>query len=109
MNVFESIMNGLNEALEYEKGNLKNVRTSKVTVSPLPRYTKDDIKNIRKSLNVSQKVFADIIGVSKKTIEAWESGRNSPNGPAQRVLEIISKNHSIISECSIAKFEDRDF
>lgn len=102
MNVFESLMKGLNEAVAYEKGEIK-ARTVKVTVSPLPNYTKDRIKEIRNSLHVTQKVFADIIGVSKKTIEAWECGKNIPHGPAQRMLEIIDKNNNVISECAIAK------
>lgn len=106
MNVFESLMKGLNEAVAYEKGEIK-ARTVKVTVSPLPNYTKDRIKEIRNSLRVTQKAFADIIGVSKKTIEAWECGKNIPHGPAQRMLEIIDKNSNVISACSIAKTEEK--
>ena len=35
MNVYESVIQGLNEAIEYEKGNLK-ARTVKMSVAPLP-------------------------------------------------------------------------
>ncbi len=45
MNVFESIITGLNEAVEYEKGNLPAKKTT-ITIEPLPEMTADDIKNI---------------------------------------------------------------
>ena len=66
---FDSIMVGLNEALEVSKGNL-TVRRRKVTISPVPEYKADKIKEIREALNLSQIIFAEAVGVSVKTIEA---------------------------------------
>lgn len=34
----------------------------------------------------SQEVFAQYMGVSVKTVEAWEAGRNHPEGAACRLL-----------------------
>ncbi|MCL5058308.1 MAG: helix-turn-helix domain-containing protein [Actinobacteria bacterium] len=90
MTVFNNIVKGLNEAIQYEKGLLKGKRHV-VMVKPLPGYKANDIKNIRVKLKLPQSTFAQIIGVSPKTIEAWESGRNVPNGPSQRVLELLDK------------------
>ena len=92
------------DAVHCENEVTKNLRTNKVAVSPLPHYTRDRIRQIRKELHVTQKVFADIIGVSKKTIEAWECGKNIPHGPAQRMLEIMDKNHDALKEYIILKF-----
>ncbi|WP_282432928.1 helix-turn-helix domain-containing protein [Pelotomaculum propionicicum] len=39
---------------------------------------------MRTKLDLSQSAFANIIGVSKKAVEAWEAGVNIPQGPAQR-------------------------
>jgi putative transcriptional regulator len=41
------------------------------------------------TLGVSQAVFARLIGVSPKLVEAWESGRNTPAGPVCRLFELI--------------------
>ena len=30
---------------------------------------------------------------SKKTVEAWESGKNTPNGPSSRLLEMLDTNN----------------
>ncbi len=98
---FNSIMTGLNEALEVSKGRLKTVKRRKVTVSPLPEYNADRIKKIRESLNLSQMIFAEAMGVSIKTIEAWESGRNKPQGPASRFLQILEQDNRFLEEHQI--------
>lgn len=91
MNAYSSIIKGLQEAVEYEKGNLKGVKKHVVTVKTLPVYKAKEIKKIRTKLDLSQSAFANIIGVSKKAVEAWEAGVNIPQGPAQRMLEILDK------------------
>lgn len=97
---FDSIMVGLNEALEVSKGNL-TVRRRKVTISPVPEYKADKIKEIREALNLSQMIFAEAVGVSVKTIEAWESGRNKPQGPASRFLQLLDQDHHFLEEHQI--------
>jgi putative transcriptional regulator len=100
--VKNSIFNGLNQALEYSLGNKNNtVLTHKVSISELPNFQSQDIKKIRNKLKLSQNLFAQILGVSKKTVEAWESGKNIPQGPAQRILFIISKNPIILNDLKI--------
>lgn len=100
MNVFESIMTGLNEAVEYEKGNLPAKKTT-LTVEPLPEMTADDIKNIRNNIGLTQAMFAAVIGVSTKTVEAWEAGTNRPIGPARRMLSLIQFNPDILKVCHV--------
>ena len=40
---------------------------------------------------MTQKIFADYMGVSPKTVEAWESGINHPVGPACRLLSLLER------------------
>ena len=40
---------------------------------------------------MTQTVFANYMGVSKKTVEAWETGRTHPTGPAYRLLDILEQ------------------
>lgn len=35
--------------------------------------------------------FANYMGVSKKTVEAWELGRTHPTGPAYRLISILDQ------------------
>jgi putative transcriptional regulator len=87
--LFEDIKLGLEQAIEYEKGNLK-AKTTKVKMQPLCDFSAKDIRDIRIKANLSQTSFAALFGVSKKTVEAWESGRNIPNGTAKRLLKLLS-------------------
>ena len=57
-----------------------------------------EIKDIRKSLDLSQSSFALMIGVSVRTLQNWEQGRRVPDGPAQALLKVASKNPKAILE-----------
>ena len=86
---FDSIMKGLTESLEYAKGDSSKARKITITVAELPQFHDKQIKQIREDLNLTQRNFAFILGVSTKTVEAWESGRNIPQGTAQRFLQLL--------------------
>ena len=95
---FESIMNGLTESLAYAKGDTSKARKINVTVAELPQYHDKEIKKIREDLNLTQKNFAFVLGVSLKTVEAWESGRNIPQGTAQRFLQLLQSGGKKVLE-----------
>ncbi len=65
------------------------------TFAPPREYEACEIKEIRNSLGMTQAVFALFMGVSKKTVEAWESGRNMPDGPARRLLAMVQTDPEI--------------
>jgi len=90
MTVFDDIKKGLNEAIEYEKGVLP-VRTTVLEIAPVESFNAQEIKRIRQSTGLTQKTFALFMGVSVKTVEAWESGRNHPEGSSCRMLT-LTKN-----------------
>ena len=50
------------------------------------------IKNIRQALDVSQAVFARLVGVSDVLVRSWERGVRRPAPVARRLLDQIS-NH----------------
>jgi putative transcriptional regulator len=103
MDGFTGVIRGLEEAIEYEKGSLRGVKRRVVTVRPLTVYQSDTIKKIRTKLQLSQTAFASIIGVSKKAVEAWEAGKNIPQGPAQRMLELLDNEPGIVKKYLIEK------
>ncbi len=93
---YESIMKGLREIEAHKKGKLK-LRTTVLMVEPTPEYGAKAVKRIRQSLKLPQRAFAKLCGVSIKTVEAWESGRNVPNGSARRLFELIEKDQDILT------------
>lgn len=100
MSIYESIMQGLNEAVEYEKGNVK-AKTTLLSVAPLPDIKGPDIRSLRQELNMTQVVFAAVIGVSVKTVEAWETGTNTPSGTARRMLSLLKSDPTIPQKYNI--------
>ncbi|MCL2879796.1 MAG: helix-turn-helix domain-containing protein [Treponema sp.] len=88
MSVYKSIMQGLTEAVAYQQGKIHPHKT-RLTIKPVGIFDNDDIKQIRQSTGLSQVMFAGSLGVSPKTIEAWENGRNKPEGASRRLLEIV--------------------
>lgn len=64
--------------------------------------TPDRIRNIRKKHSLSQRKFAEIMGISQKTVESWETGRNTPSGMAKKLLIAIDKDPSLLKKLSDA-------
>ena len=91
MGIFEEIKLGLEQAIEYEKGNLKAKKTT-ISILPLDTFTSAEIKEIRNNTGLTQVLFAQYMGVSVKTVEAWEAGRNQPDGAACRLLALTKAN-----------------
>jgi putative transcriptional regulator len=85
--VSNGIMRGLEEMLEHAQGK-KDLRSHYVSTTQPKVFTAEEIRKIRDRLNMSQGLFADTIGVSKKTVESWEYGRGKPSGVAARLLTI---------------------
>lgn len=90
---FENVMSGLDEALAYEKG-VKNP----ATIERKRKLPQIDIAATRKELNMSQKKFASVIGVSVRTVEAWESGRTNPSPTAKNLIFLINSDPSLINK-----------
>jgi putative transcriptional regulator len=68
---------------------MKKIYNAYEPVEPIKVFTANDIKKIRKKMGTTQGFLAKWLGVSKKTVQAWESGRNIPNGPSARLLSLL--------------------
>ncbi len=58
---------------------------------PVKQYTAKDIKPVRKSLHVSQPVFAAYPDVTKSTVAHWEQGYKKPRGPSLKLLDLVER------------------
>lgn len=101
--VYNSIMTGLSEAIEDANGKGKKLNKRVVTVIPVKQYGAREVQEIRKTTGMSQKAFASYMGVSDKTVEAWEAGTNHPSGAASRLLSMMEMNHNLVDEFPFVK------
>ena len=87
MAVFDDIKLGLEQAIEYEKGDLIATKPT-IAVLPLESFTSAAINEIRVGAGRTQALFATSLGGSVKTVAAWESCRTHPEGAACRMLAL---------------------
>ena len=74
-----------------DKNNLA-IHSNTLSVAPVEEFTAEEIKEIRKFSGMTQALFAQYLGVSVKAVEAWEGGRNKPNGTVCRMLSITRQD-----------------
>lgn len=89
---FDLLKESFDEVInDFEKNDGKNLKTvtMRLTITPIRTYDGANIRNIRMRNNLTQSVLAKYLGVSKKTIEAWESNKNRPSGPSSRLIELL--------------------
>jgi putative transcriptional regulator len=71
------ILEGLRELKRGERGRVVNV---------------PDVGQIREKTGLSQARFAELLGVSVRTLQDWEQGRRAPSGAARTLLLVADHN-----------------
>ncbi len=91
IDLFSGIMDGLNEALAYEKG-----KASAETFARKQSLPAINVLEVRTSLSMTQKAFANVLGVSCRTVEAWECGKSTPTPTAKKLIYLIQQDNSLV-------------
>jgi len=73
---------------DIKAGNIGRVFT--MEVSPLA--------TARHKISLSQSEFAEMLGVSRRTLQEWEQGRRKPSGAAKSLITIAIKKPEVIKE-----------
>jgi len=50
----------------------------------------------RASIGMSQEQFAELLGVSARTLQDWEQGRREPTGAARMLLKVAAKHPRVL-------------
>jgi putative transcriptional regulator len=89
-------MQSIVERGESPSGNGRfTVRTLEV-VEP-GKYGAKAVRNTREAMNVSQTVFAELLGVSAALVRAWELGTRVPSPMARRLFDQVRANPSFLT------------
>ena len=80
-NIGAEILEGLRQLKRSEHG--------RVTTVP-------SVTAIRERTGLSQPRFAELLGVSVRTLQEWEQGRRAPSGAARTLLMIAAKNPRVL-------------
>ena len=82
--MFDELIESVREAGKIYRGEKQAKRV--FTYAPL------DVKNIREKIGLSQRAFSALVHVSTRTLQNWEQGRRTPNGPALALLTILKND-----------------
>ena len=89
---FDSIKQGLNEAITHAK--------SKSKATGVKLYTPQavDVSGLRQRLSLTQEQFAARFGFSVATLRHWERGDRAPSGASLVLLNVIDRNPAAVLE-----------
>ena len=87
------LKSAMEDALGFQRGKRRDLKVTRVQAPRPPKaLSPRDIARIRERLNCSQAVFAMLLNISPKTVQAWEQGAREPGDAALKLLT-IAKNH----------------
>ena len=66
------------------------------------RVSLSQVAQARAKSGLSQSQFAQVLGVSMRTLQDWEQGRRKPSGAARALLTIAAKHPEVIREALAA-------
>lgn len=95
---YNDLLASIEDAIDDANSKEKKLKRRIVTIIPVKEYHSEEIKEIRKNTGLSQKLFASYLGVSAKTVEAWEAGTNQPSGAASRLLHMMEMDNHLLEE-----------
>ena len=86
------IIEGLEEAIAWTRGENENVR---VTLVHVPEV---DVREVRTRMGLSQAQFAAKFGFPPATLRNWEQGRARPDAPARVLLAVIARHPEAVED-----------
>lgn len=90
--VGKRIIEGLEEALAWSKGEDVPVRVTQVQVPEI------DVSAVRRRMGLSQTQFALKFGFPPATLRNWEQGRTRPDTPTRVLLAVIAKHPESVED-----------
>ena len=94
---FADLKRAMEDALAFERGDRRNLKITRIRAPRPPKaMSAEDIVQIRRKLNCSQTVFAMILNISPKTVQAWEQGSREPGDAALKLLTIAKRHPEVL-------------
>lgn len=92
--------NSDSEMTEFEKDLLESIRQAKRGEGRVTKVAISAATEARMKLGVSQSAFAQLLGVSIRTLQEWEQGRREPSGAARTLLRIALRSPEAILQAA---------
>ncbi|WP_239460837.1 helix-turn-helix domain-containing protein [Lactobacillus gallinarum] len=93
-----TILESLKVCREYVNGDESHVEVVDIPLPVKIEFNANTIKSLRHKIGATQAGLADLVGVSKRTVEAWESNRSEPNKSARKLLTLLMQDNSMVNK-----------
>lgn len=100
---FEELLQSIREMKEIMAGRLEPARVT--TAAEARERLEANAFEIRAELGMSQKKFAKLMGISVDTLQNWEQGRRTPDGPARVLLRVAEKHPEALASVAADALE----
>ncbi|HEX3358766.1 MAG TPA: helix-turn-helix domain-containing protein [Tepidisphaeraceae bacterium] len=90
------LVQSLSEVHDGLRGRSAKLTMRTVEIPDPPKFDAKAVLKLRHRLGLSQGLFAKLLGVSRKLVEAWEAGTRVPAPMACRLLDAISRNPPLL-------------
>ena len=94
-NLGDILVESLAELRDGIRGQQEKLTLKTVEIPDPPKFHAVSIHKLRNRLGLSQGLFAKLLGVSRKLVEAWEGGMRTPSPMACRLLDAIGRNPAL--------------
>jgi putative transcriptional regulator len=86
------LVQSLTELRDGLRGRSGKLTMKTVEIPDPPQFDARAVHKLRDQLGLSQGLFAKLVGVSRKLVEAWEAGTRTPSRMACRLLDAIARD-----------------
>jgi putative transcriptional regulator len=85
---------------EFEQDLLESIRQAKRGEGRVTRVPVTAATEARMKVGMSQSAFAELLGVSVRTVQEWEQGRREPSGAAKTLLRIAMRSPEAVRQAA---------
>lgn len=79
--------------LEFALKEMQAGKAARVT-----KYEVPDVCEARTAVGLSQQKFAELMGISKRTLQEWEQGRRVPTGAARTLIKVAIRHPEVLRD-----------
>jgi len=101
--IYLEVIDEFAEIKEKGTGHLRRRTRKCAPVSPVKHFEPHEIKAIREKNQFTQSYFGEFLGVSLKTVQAWEAGTNRPMGTTLRIFQILEQDPNALDKFILTK------
>lgn len=96
-----TILDSLKVCREYVNGDDSHVEVVHVPMPVRIEFNAKTIKALRNEIGTTQAGLANLVGVSTRTVESWESNRTEPNGSAKKLLTLLMQDKTFANKLQL--------